>query len=239
MSYQSLELALKLHFENYITKTLGDNQLNTFPWKKGIVYWFIFTEVCPHVSIYITGLIYCCPHILTWIWVNIGSGNGFLLTGTKPLPEPMLINHPVRYCGMHMRAISQELHRISITDLSLKITNLRSQMHILGAGGLSNCLVPNRWQHRSLMPYVTWEHRHLGSLKIADIWITKPEIGTYIGISKLGHHWTLLAYCTLNCTLGNKGLWSLNQNTIIFILRNEFENVTCKVPYCLATMYFR
>ena len=27
------------------------------------------------------------------IWVNIGSGNGLLLDGTKPLPEPMLTYH--------------------------------------------------------------------------------------------------------------------------------------------------
>ena len=26
-------------------------------------------------------------------WVNIGSGNGLLPGGTKPLPEPMLTNH--------------------------------------------------------------------------------------------------------------------------------------------------
>ena len=27
----------------------------------------------------------------TEIWVNIGSGNGLLPDGTKPLPEPMLV----------------------------------------------------------------------------------------------------------------------------------------------------
>ena len=27
------------------------------------------------------------------IWVNIGSGNGLLPDGTKPLPEPMLSYH--------------------------------------------------------------------------------------------------------------------------------------------------
>ena len=27
------------------------------------------------------------------IWVNIGSGNGLLPEGTKPLPEPMLTYH--------------------------------------------------------------------------------------------------------------------------------------------------
>ena len=26
----------------------------------------------------------------TWIYVNIGSGDGLLPDGTKPLPEPML-----------------------------------------------------------------------------------------------------------------------------------------------------
>ena len=39
---------------------------------------------------------------------NIGSGNGFLPNGTKPLPEPMLINlqwHIVTYTG-------QQLHRV-------------------------------------------------------------------------------------------------------------------------------
>ena len=30
--------------------------------------------------------------MLTEIWVNIGSGNGLLPDGTKPLPEPMLID---------------------------------------------------------------------------------------------------------------------------------------------------
>ena len=27
------------------------------------------------------------------VWVNIGSGNGLLPDGTKPLPEPMLTSH--------------------------------------------------------------------------------------------------------------------------------------------------
>ena len=33
----------------------------------------------------------------TKIWVNIGSGNGLLPDGTKPLPEPMLTNHHTYY----------------------------------------------------------------------------------------------------------------------------------------------
>ena len=31
--------------------------------------------------------------MVTQIWVNIGSDNGLLPDGTKPLPEPMLIYH--------------------------------------------------------------------------------------------------------------------------------------------------
>ena len=30
---------------------------------------------------------------MTDIWVNIGSGNGLLPDGTKPLPEPRLTGH--------------------------------------------------------------------------------------------------------------------------------------------------
>ena len=32
-------------------------------------------------------------HMGKEIWVNIGSGNGLLPDGTKPVPEPMLIYH--------------------------------------------------------------------------------------------------------------------------------------------------
>ena len=35
--------------------------------------------------------LYC--RTATWIWVNIGSGNGLLPDGTKPLPEPMLTHN--------------------------------------------------------------------------------------------------------------------------------------------------
>ena len=31
--------------------------------------------------------------IATYVWVNIGSGNGLLPEGTKPLPKPMLTYH--------------------------------------------------------------------------------------------------------------------------------------------------
>ena len=43
----------------------------------------------------ISGIKYlrCRRHMATENWVNIGSGNGLLPDGTKPLPEPMLSDH--------------------------------------------------------------------------------------------------------------------------------------------------
>ena len=42
-------------------------------------------------------------HVVTEIWVNIGSNNGLLPDSTKPLPEPMLPYHQI---GIHLRTIS-------------------------------------------------------------------------------------------------------------------------------------
>ena len=44
--------------------------------------------------------------------------------GTKPLPEPML-TWSVRWCGIHMIAISQKILMIFIIEMSLKFTHLR------------------------------------------------------------------------------------------------------------------
>ena len=49
----------------------------------------------------------------TEIWVNIGSGNGLLPDGTKPLPEPMLTDHqwsPVTFIPgqFHKRCLNHQ-----------------------------------------------------------------------------------------------------------------------------------
>ena len=61
----------------------------------------IIPLVC-HGNQYIAQCGNCISHNQVWwslvnslwprIWVNIGSGNGLLPDGTKPLPEPMLTN---------------------------------------------------------------------------------------------------------------------------------------------------
>ena len=38
----------------------------------------------------------------------------------------------MRYCGIHLSAVSQEIINIYILDMSLKITNLNVQLHLPG-----------------------------------------------------------------------------------------------------------
>ena len=64
-------------------------------------------------------------HMGTEIWVNIGSGNGLLPDGTKPLPEPMLTDHqwsPVTF-------ISGQFHKRCLNHQSLKtVSNYMSKI---------------------------------------------------------------------------------------------------------------
>ena len=72
----------------------------------------------------------------TEICVNIGSDNGLLPDGTKPLPEPMLTDHQWSPSDTHIRAISQEMLQPSITKICLKITNLNINSDFPGANKL-------------------------------------------------------------------------------------------------------
>ena len=71
-------------------------------------------------------------HMATENWVNIGSGNGLLPDGTKPLPEPMF-----RSFSVHVRTISQEILPPSITKICLKINSLKFISNPLGANKLN------------------------------------------------------------------------------------------------------
>ena len=63
------------------------------------------------------------------MWVDIGSGKDITWTNVNPLS--------VTSCVIHFRVISQELLKISNLDMSLKITNLILQPHLLGANELT------------------------------------------------------------------------------------------------------
>ena len=77
----------------------------------------------------------------THIWVNIGSGNGLVPGGTKPLTEPMLINHQWSSAAFTWG----EFHKKWSIYLSLigiwKITSWRSQSHHTGVSELKAILL--------------------------------------------------------------------------------------------------
>ena len=69
----------------------------------------------------------------TEIWVNIGSGNGLLPDGTKPLPEPMLTFHnwsPVTFIS------GKEMPQPSINKICLNIIYLKFYWNSPGANEL-------------------------------------------------------------------------------------------------------
>ena len=78
----------------------------------------------------------------TQIGVNIGSGNGLLPDGTKPLPEPMLTLRWLKSCGIHPKSITQEMLKTFILGMSFKIINLSSQLHLPGTSELKETTHP-------------------------------------------------------------------------------------------------
>ena len=60
---------------------------------------------------------------LVWIWVNIGSGNGLVPGGTKPLPEPMLTDwSSVRFSDIYVSMGYFTTDTSASLGLSLKLT---------------------------------------------------------------------------------------------------------------------
>ena len=66
---------------------------------------------------------------MTQILVNIGSGavTQQAITGNN------VDQSSWRYCGIHVRPVSQEMLDAALPDMSLKIINLRLQPHLSGA----------------------------------------------------------------------------------------------------------
>ena len=74
----------------------------------------------------------------TEIWVNIGSGNGLLPAGTKPLPEPMLTGHQWSPMTFILGQFHKRCLKPSITKIYLKITCLKFHSNLPGANELTH-----------------------------------------------------------------------------------------------------
>ena len=115
----------------------------------------------------------------TYIWVNIGLGNGLLPDGTKPLPEPMFDLSSIRSRSIHLRAISKDTWAINHWD-KLEITSLKFHPYLPGANDELNiinhsltgkwrpfCLSLNElngidllsWDYRLNLKNCTWKHQ--------------------------------------------------------------------------------
>ena len=65
--------------------------------------------------------------MVSQIWVNIGSGNGLVPDGAKPLPEPMLTSH--RRCSVAFSWEHLSKNCSWICNMCLKITLLKLLRH--------------------------------------------------------------------------------------------------------------
>ena len=66
--------------------------------------------------------------MVTEIWISIGSGIGLLPNGTQTINWTNVDFLLMRYCGIYLRAISQEMLKISFLEMSVKIPNLSSHL---------------------------------------------------------------------------------------------------------------
>ena len=81
--------------------------------------------------------------MVTQIWVSIGSGNGLMPDGTKPLPEQMLINYQWglpsfsweqfhRKCSRYLFMWVYKLHNITVVSLRGQWVNLPTRLPSFG-----------------------------------------------------------------------------------------------------------
>ena len=96
----------------------------------GMPYDINFTEAycCLSLRRNISLIVAKWRHMVVVIWINIGSDNGLLPEGTKPL---FLTNVHSNIIGIYPSAISQKLHKI-YWKLSLKIMLWQIFMHLPG-----------------------------------------------------------------------------------------------------------
>ena len=66
--------------------------------------------------------------MVTKILVNINSGNGLLPDGNQAITWTSDDFSIVKFCGILIRAISQEITQSSTSDISLKSTFLKSNL---------------------------------------------------------------------------------------------------------------
>ena len=108
----------------------------------------------------------------------------------------------MRPCGIHTGAISQEMLKITIHDMSLKITDLRWQPHLLGANELYDVMPPwsgGRWvnplrpkQNILLMACVELKEIFLNFIDFTKLLRTSVHIGFGNGLVLYYRRWQVI-----------------------------------------------
>ena len=145
----------------------------------------------------------------TWIWVNIGSVDVFLLDCTKALPEPKLTWH------QKIQWHSSEISQPSITKVSIKSTSIKFHSNLPGANELSiNSSPPSAAYTRQ------WIGSALVQIMACRLFGAKPLSEPMLG----------------NCQLDpwEQNLWKSNWNSCIFMQENTLENVVCETVAILS-----
>ena len=96
-----------------------------------------------HMNQYWSTYISLWPSETIWqqIWVNIGSGNGLLPDGTKPLPDPVLIDHQWSLAAFTWPQFHMKCSRYRYLIWVSKFINSRLQPHLPRANELNHiCL---------------------------------------------------------------------------------------------------
>ena len=108
------------------------------------------------------------PHMATWTGINMGSGNGLLPDGTKPLPEPMLT-----YWGQRYKIyLSHKSINLAITFLQFH-SNLPAANELRDEHYIHNC----EWQYFSLVTalrdtnWILNQHGHRNGYHFDEIFI--------------------------------------------------------------------
>ena len=74
------------------------------------------------------------------IWVNIGSANGLVPDGSKPLPEPMLNYDQKCLVASNLGQFNKASFSHQFMKISLKITNLKFHQNLPGANEFSRIM---------------------------------------------------------------------------------------------------
>ena len=141
------------------------------------------------------------------IWVNIGSGNGLLPDGTKPLPEPMLTDHqwsPVTFIleKFLKRCLNHQSLNLFENDICLKFHSNFSWTNELPVvvylkGHYMCASSPIDWSSSN-----EWQGFHMGK-KILVGWElikTWSKIKWYCSLVMIIRKWWILSWsmCVIN-----------------------------------------